>query len=171
MIAAQRRRAQATAAAATSTRSPSLLPLLLLAAALHTGSSFLFPVTAVGRVPPSCKTWASSVLSQSATSSSDVGEPVSQPPEIDDDDAEEVSDEGDDQPKSPAGLTLEGVYKRLKLESLGLDDGTVQLDSKDNDYGVRSEELRRLLMFSSMMMRFRLFELVYDTRVLVYLIS
>lgn len=77
-----------------------------------------------------------------------MGEPV-QPPELDD--GKEVDDDGGDgdgRPKSPAGLTLEGVYKRLKLESLGLDDGTVQLDSKDNDYGVRKEGLRGgLLMF------------------------
>ena len=141
MIAAQRRRAEASSsssAAATTTRIHPLLPLLVLAAALHPGSSFLFPVTAVGRLPPSGKPWASSMQPQSATPSSDVGEPVSQPSEFNYDGAEEVPDGGDRRPKSPAGLTLEGVYKRLKLESLGLDDGTVQLDSKDNDYGVRS---------------------------------
>lgn len=38
--------------------------------------------------------------------------------------------------KSPAGLTLEGVYKRLKVEVQGLDDGIVGLESRDKDYGV-----------------------------------
>lgn len=137
MIPAKRRSAQAAAAGAT-TRSPSLLPLLLLAAALHPSSSFLFPVTAV-RNPPSCKAWASSTQPLSATSSSDVGEPVIepvQPPGLDDA-AEVDGGDGDDRLKSQAGLTLEGVYKRLKLETVDIDAGTVELDSKDTDYGVR----------------------------------
>lgn len=41
----------------------------------------------------------------------------------------------DGQGRSPAGLTLEGVYKRLKLETQGLADGVVGLESKDTDYG------------------------------------
>lgn len=50
-----------------------------------------------------------------------------------------VVEETDDRmPKSPAGLTIEGVYKRLKLETQGLDDGIVGLESKDTDYGVRA---------------------------------
>ncbi|CAM9701604.1 unnamed protein product [Choristocarpus tenellus] len=39
-------------------------------------------------------------------------------------------------PLTPAGLTLEGVYKRVKIEAQGLEDGAVALDSKDVDYGV-----------------------------------
>lgn len=45
-------------------------------------------------------------------------------------------DEDGNQPKSPAGLTLTGVYKRLKMETQGLDDGIVGLESKDAEYGV-----------------------------------
>lgn len=41
-----------------------------------------------------------------------------------------------DEVKTPAGLTLEGVYKRLYVEVQGLDDGVVGLESKDTDYGV-----------------------------------
>lgn len=40
---------------------------------------------------------------------------------------------------SPAGLALEGVYKRLKLETQGLADGVVGLESKDTDFGVSVE--------------------------------
>ena len=47
---------------------------------------------------------------------------------------EEESDRGI--AKSPEGLTLEGVYRKLKLETQGLDDGIVGLESKDTDYGV-----------------------------------
>lgn len=45
-------------------------------------------------------------------------------------------EDSDGMVKSPAGLTLEGVYKRLKLEVQGLDDGVVGLESRDNVYGV-----------------------------------
>ena len=49
---------------------------------------------------------------------------------------EEESDSG--MAKSPEGLTLEGVYRKLKLETHGLDDGIVGLESKDTDYGVNN---------------------------------
>lgn len=49
-------------------------------------------------------------------------------------------EDGADGRTSPSGLSLEGVYKRLKLETLGLDDGTVRLESKDTDFGVRGRE-------------------------------
>lgn len=52
----------------------------------------------------------------------------------------EEQEVNDGQPKSPAGLTLEGVYRRLKLETQGLDDGIVGLESKDTDYGVRGRQ-------------------------------
>ena len=42
-------------------------------------------------------------------------------------------------PTSPSGLALEGVYKRLKLETQGLADGVVGLESKDTDFGVSLE--------------------------------
>lgn len=42
---------------------------------------------------------------------------------------------------SPAGLALEGVYKRLKLETQGLADGVVGLESKDTDFGVSLENV------------------------------
>ena len=44
---------------------------------------------------------------------------------------EDESDSG--MAKSPEGLTLEGVYRKLKLEAHGLDDGTMGLESKDTD--------------------------------------
>lgn len=55
----------------------------------------------------------------------------------------ETLEEGDTEGmvRSPAGLTLEGVYKRLKLEVQGLDDGIVGLDSRDTDYGVSEKAL------------------------------
>eukprot|EP00904_Undaria_pinnatifida_P000067 jgi/Undpi1/10060/HiC_scaffold_28.g12514.m1 len=135
MIAPQRRRAAAaTPTATTASRRPSFLPLLLLASALHPSSSFLFPITAVSGLPPSCKTWSASLRPQSASSSSDVGEPV-QSSELGGAE-DEVDDAADGRPTSPAGLTLEGVYKRLKLECVDIDEGAVQLESKDTDYGI-----------------------------------
>lgn len=141
MIAPQRRRAAAaTPTATTASRRPSFLPLLLLASALHPSSSFLFPITAVSGLPPSCKTWSASLRPQSASSSSDVGEPV-QSSELGGAE-DEVDDAADGRPTSPAGLTLEGVYKRLKLECVDIDEGAVQLESKDTDYGVRRDYTR-----------------------------
>lgn len=53
------------------------------------------------------------------------------------DDEVAVEDEVDDGlARSPAGLTLDGVYKRLTLETQGRADGVVGLESKDTDYAV-----------------------------------
>ncbi|CAM9230721.1 unnamed protein product [Discosporangium mesarthrocarpum] len=43
---------------------------------------------------------------------------------------------------SPAGLSLAGVYKRLKMEVQGLDDGVVGLESRDAEYGVEVIKVR-----------------------------
>lgn len=110
---------------------------LLLAVAvlqLRESSSFLIPTTtaavrgcnAYGSRSASC-VWAS-VEGAAGDSEASAEEPVA---------AEEEEEEEDDgRAKSPAGLTLEGVYKRLKLETQGLEDGIVGLESKDTDYGV-----------------------------------
>lgn len=100
-----------------------LLLLLSLAVTLPSASSFLFPTTATVRSKASC--W------KTRAESSDAVEPV---PEEDDPFAEE--DNNDGQPRSAGGLTLEGVYRRLKLETQGLDDGIVGLESKDTEFGV-----------------------------------
>eukprot|EP00752_Nemacystus_decipiens_P004373 g3997.t1 len=47
-----------------------------------------------------------------------------------------VEEQDDGQARSPAGLTLEGVYKRLKLETQDLGEGVIGLESKDTDYGI-----------------------------------
>lgn len=52
-------------------------------------------------------------------------------------DEAKVEDEEDDGlARSPAGLTLDGVYKRLTLETQSRADGVVGLESKDTDYAV-----------------------------------
>lgn len=103
-----RRRSNSAWRARTSLASPSLL--LLAEAASHGASAFLVPVITTPRTAIYSR--ATSLCQTSATE----------------------ADGGED--KSPAGLTLEGVYKRLKLDSIGVDDGGVSLDSTDPDYGV-----------------------------------
>lgn len=98
-----------------STLALSLLPLLV-ALQLHGGSSFLLPVTS--------RRHHASREQQQQKSPSEGGQ-------------EEKEDDG--RARSPAGLTLEGVYKRLKLEAQGHADGVVGLESKDTSYGVSVE--------------------------------
>lgn len=101
----------ATWRAPTSLTAPSLL-LLMVGASWHDTSAFMVPVI-------SASTTASRASSLCKTSATDKA----------------GGEDGAD--RSPAGLTLEGVYQRLKLDSIGLDDGGVSLDSTDPDYGVR----------------------------------
>lgn len=61
-----------------------------------------------------------------------TAEPGAVEPVVDVDDDKESRDDV----KTPAGLTLEGVYKKLYVEVQGLDDGVVGLESRDTDYGV-----------------------------------
>jgi hypothetical protein len=46
----------------------------------------------------------------------------------------EAADSGE--PQNPDGVTLEGVYRRLKLEVLDLDDGVVGIESRDPRFGI-----------------------------------
>lgn len=103
-----RRRSNGAWRAPTALAAPSLL--LLAEAASHGASAFLVPVITTPRTAIYSR--ASSLFQTSATE----------------------AEGGED--KSPAGLTLEEVYKRLKLDSIGVDDGGVSLDSTDPEYGV-----------------------------------
>lgn len=122
--------AQACRATTASTTTALALSLLLPLSTLRGCSSFLLPAPFVGRSPPSCKTWASSP-STAGTPDTKESFPTHSG------DVKPHEDSKDGQPESPAGLTLEGVYRRLKLDTQGLDDGIVGLESKDTDYGVR----------------------------------
>jgi hypothetical protein len=46
----------------------------------------------------------------------------------------EAADNGE--PQNPDGVTLEGVYRRLKLEVLDLDEGVVGIESRDPRFGI-----------------------------------
>ena len=94
--------------------------LLALSLQLRNGSSFVLPVTAVKRCHH-----ASRLDATDSAGSDEGGAEVAG-----------VEEQDDRQAKSPARLTLEGVYKRLKLETQGLADGVVGLESKDPNYGV-----------------------------------
>lgn len=110
--------------------------VLLLLASLHRGSCFLVPTTPVAR------SRAFAIWKSYATGTSDLEPAVSTQGQTSSGKEPAgvvmVEEADDGMPKSPAGLTLEGVYKRLKLETQGLDDGIVGLESKDTDYGVRT---------------------------------
>lgn len=91
-------------------------------------SSFTWPTSVVG-------SGASRVVAQRAcscpwsrrtASESDSVEPV----------VDVAEDETENGARTPAGLTLEGVYKRFYMEVQGLDDGIVGLESRDTSYGV-----------------------------------
>lgn len=106
--------------------------LLALSLQLRGGSSFLLPLT----VAKSCRH-----ASRSASCVKTIGWAAATDSAGSDEGAQQAAAEGVEeqdggQAKSPAGLTLEGVYKRLKLETQGLADGVVGLESKDTDYGV-----------------------------------
>ncbi|CAN0148162.1 unnamed protein product [Pylaiella littoralis] len=126
-----------SSSSSSSSRASTLaLSLLLLLAALQpqSGASFLFPVTLscrhVSWSPTSfVKTWSSAAAGQPESAS----------------EGEQEENQDDGRARSPAGLTLEGVYKRLKLETQGRADGVVGLESKDTDYGIEivKVEVRR----------------------------
>ncbi|CAN0204861.1 unnamed protein product [Ascophyllum nodosum] len=108
-----------------------LLPLFLLGS-LRGGSSFLSPFTPIARRASSFgKNYAEASDVESMTPAQEKTPSGSPPAGLA---VEEESDSGI--AKSPEGLTLEGVYRKLKLETQGLDDGIVGLESKDTDYGV-----------------------------------
>lgn len=107
--------------------------LLSLSLQLRGGSSFVLPLTAAKRChhasrSASCVKTIGQASATDSPAGSDEGAEVAR--------VEEQDDDGGGQARSPAGLTLEGVYKRLKLETQGLADGVVGLESKDTDYGV-----------------------------------
>lgn len=112
-----------------------LVQLLLLASE---ASSFLSPTTSlVGRtscsqIHISCsRSWRLSAGAESG----------SLEPTVD------VDEASPDEVMTPAGLTLEGVYKRLYVEVQGLDDGVVGLESRDTSFGVSPAPTVTLLRF------------------------
>lgn len=110
--------------------------VLLLLASLQPGSSFLAPTTPIARSRAFViwKTYAAGTSNVEPEVPTQGQAPSGKEPA-----GVVVAEEADDgMPKSPAGLTLEGVYKKLKLETQGLDEGIVGLESKDTDYGVRA---------------------------------
>lgn len=108
--------------------------LLALSLQLRGGSSFVIPLApARGYHHASRSASCIKTIGAAATDSTAVSDEGQQqePTEV-----EEVEEQDDGQARSPAGLTLEGVYKRLKMETQDLDEGVVGLESKDTDYGV-----------------------------------
>lgn len=107
--------------------------LLALSLQLHGCSSFLLPLTAAkgcnhASRSASCVNTTKRAAATDGSGSDDGAEQTTE--------TEEAEEQDDGRARSPAGLTLEGVYKRLKLETQGLADGVVGLESKDTDYGV-----------------------------------
>ena len=104
--------------------------LLALSLQFRNGSSFVLPVTAVKRCHHASRSSScvKTIGRAEATDSAGADEGGAE--------VAGVEEQDDRQAKSPARLTLEGVYKRLKLETQGLADGVVGLESKDTDYGV-----------------------------------
>ena len=103
--------------------------LLALSLQLHNSSSFVISLAASKRChhasrSASCVRTISRAAAPDSAGSDEREEAVG------------VDEQADGQARSPAGLTLEGVYKRLKLETQGLADGVVGLESKDTNYGV-----------------------------------
>lgn len=142
---------------------PKPVPLMLVAlmASIKAGSSFMSPTivantrAAVVRHGRACSTSSPSkktcwAIGATLDGSSDSKEPVSSADTtaVAAQEAEEIEEEeeGDDVVKSPAGLSLEGVYKRLKLETQGFDDGVMGLESKDPKFGVGEAQIRSLII-------------------------
>ncbi|CAN0226552.1 unnamed protein product, partial [Ectocarpus sp. 13 AM-2016] len=107
--------------------------LLLLALQLRNGASFLLPSSAITRCSGFVPRSASCGVMRASEADGDTEEAAS----LNVEDETKVEDEGaDGLAKSPAGLTLDGVYKRLTLETQGRADGVVGLESKDTDYAI-----------------------------------
>lgn len=104
--------------------------VLSLLLALSLSQSFVIPLTAAKRYHHASQSASCVRVIGLAAATDSAGSDEGAPTE------EKVDEQDDGQARSPAGLTLEGVYKRLKLEAQGLNDGAVGLDSKDTDYGV-----------------------------------
>ncbi|CAM9369157.1 unnamed protein product [Ectocarpus sp. 12 AP-2014] len=107
--------------------------LLLLALQLRNGASFLLPSPAITR----CSGFASRSASCGVMRASEADGDIEEVASLNVEDEAKVEDEGaDGLARSPAGLTLDGVYKRLTLETQGRADGVVGLESKDTDYAI-----------------------------------
>jgi hypothetical protein len=50
--------------------------------------------------------------------------------------AASLQQQDDSEPQNSDGITLEGVYRRLKLEVLDLDEGAVGIESRDPQFGI-----------------------------------
>lgn len=107
--------------------------LLLLALQLRSVASFLLPspaaITRCSRFAPR-SAWCGVMRASEADGDTEEASSNVQ-------DGTDGEDEGDDGlARSPAGLSLDGVYKRLTLETQSRADGVVGLESKDTDYAV-----------------------------------
>eukprot|EP00903_Cladosiphon_okamuranus_P015477 g14289.t1 len=109
--------------------------LLAMSLRLRGGSSFVLPLATVKGCQRASRSASCSTIGAAAAAAdgtgSDEGAQLDATTEVGG-----VEEQDDGQARSPAGLTLEGVYKRLKLETQGLADGVVGLESKDTDYGI-----------------------------------
>lgn len=118
------------------TRGGALVLSLLLASSLQLrcGHSFLLPSTAAQGFHHASRSASCAKTVGWASAPEGTGSDEGAQQHTAEEGAVEAQDDG--HARSPAGLTLEGVYKRLKLETQGLADGVVGLESKDTDYGV-----------------------------------
>eukprot|EP00953_Heterococcus_sp_UTEX-ZZ885_P032952 17178-Heterococcus_DN1.PRE.2 len=55
-----------------------------------------------------------------------------------------------EEPQNPDGVTLEGVYRRLKLEVLDLDEGVVGIESRDPRFGIEIVKVVDILRVPSL---------------------